>query len=359
LLAVLLSSAALSAAAQPSQLPLELIRLPPGFRIELLATVPNARSLALGDRGTLFVGTRSGSAVHARAGGKVSKVADGLSVPNGVAFRDGALYIAEVGKIYRIDDVEKDLSSVQKPKIIFDKLPTDAQHGWKFIRFGPDGRLYIPIGAPCNICDREGYGLIGFLDLKTKAFEVHSKGVRNTVGFDWHPVTRELWFTDNGSDWLGDELPADELNRAPRAGMHFGFPHCHQGDLPDPEFGRTRKCAEFTPPVQKLGPHVAALGMRFYTGAMFPAEYRNQIFIAEHGSWNRSKKIGYRISLVRIEDNKAVSYQPFAQGWLQGEAAWGRPVDLEILPDGSLAVSDDAAGAIYRISYAAPAPVPR
>lgn len=357
-------SAAFSAAAQPSQLPLELIRLPPGFRIELLAKVPNARSLALGAKGTLFVGTRSGSAVHAVSPDrKVTRVAEGLSVPNGVAFRDGALYIAEVGKIYRIDDAEKDLASVQKPKMIFDKLPTDARHGWKFIRFGPDGRLYIPIGAPCNTCEREGYGLIGALDLKTSAFEVHSKGVRNTVGFDWHPVTRELWFTDNGSDWLGDELPADELNRAPRAGLHFGFPHCHQGDLPDPEFGRTRKCAEFTPPVQKLGPHVAALGMRFYTGAMFPAEYRNQVFIAEHGSWNRSKKIGYRISLVRIEDNKAVSYEPFAQGWLQGESGkenpWGRPVDLEVLPDGSLAVSDDSAGAIYRISYSAPAPAKR
>jgi glucose/arabinose dehydrogenase len=356
LLAVLLSSAALSAAAQPSQLPLERIRLPPGFRIELLATVPNARSLAVGAKGTLFVGSRSGSAVHAvTPDGKVSKVADGLSVPNGVAFRDGALYIAEVGKIYRIDDVEKDLSSVQKPKIVFDKLPTDVHHGWKFIRFGPDGRLYIPIGAPCNICDREGYGLIGFLDLKTKAFEVHSKGVRNTVGFDWHPVTRELWFTDNGRDWLGDELPADELNRAPRAGMHFGFPYCHQGNLPDPEFGRTRKCAEFTPPAQNLGAHVAALGMRFYTGTMFPAEYRNQIFIAEHGSWNRSRKTGYRISVVKTDGDKVISYQPFAQGWLQGgagkENAWGRPVDLEVLPDGSLAVSDDSAGAIYRISY--------
>ena len=359
--ASLFLGAAFSAAAQPSQLPLERIRLPPGFRIELLATVPGARSLALGDKGTLFVGTRSGSAVHAVAGGKVSKVADGLSVPNGVAFRDGALYIAEVSRILKIENVES--SPGAKPEVVYDKLPRDAHHGWKFIRFGPDGRLYIPIGAPCNVCDREGYGLIGFLDLKTKAFEVHSKGVRNSVGFDWHPVTRELWFTDNGRDWLGDELPADELNHAPRAGMHFGFPYCHQGDLPDPEFGRTRKCAEFTPPVQKLGPHVAALGMRFYTGAMFPAEYRNQVFIAEHGSWNRSKKIGYRISLVKIEHNKAVSYQPFAQGWLQGDAGnenpWGRPVDLEILPDGSLAVSDDAAGAIYRISYSAPPPVPR
>lgn len=351
--------AALSAAAQPRQLPLEQIRLPPGFRIELLAAVPNARSLAVGAKGTLFVGSRSGSAVHAvTPGGKVVKVAEGLRVPNGVAFRDGALYIAEVGKIYRIDDVERDLSSVQKPKLIFDKLPRDAHHGWKFIRFGPDGRLYIPIGAPCNTCDREGYAQIGVLDFSSGKFETFAKGIRNTVGFDWHPVTRELWFTDNGSDWLGDDLPADELNRAPRAGMHFGFPYCHQGDLPDPEFGRARKCAEFTAPAQKLGPHVAALGMRFYTGGMFPAEYRNQIFIAEHGSWNRSRKTGYRISVVTTDGGKVISYQPFAQGWLQGESGkenpWGRPVDVEVLPDGSLAVSDDSAGAIYRISYRAP-----
>jgi len=350
LLAALLSSAALSAAAQ---LPLERVQLPPGFRIELYATVPNARSLALGAKGTLFVGSRSGGAVHAVApGGKVTKIADGLSMPNGVAFRDGALYIAEVGKIHRIEDVEKDLSSVQKPKVIFDKLPTDVHHGWKFIRFGPDGRLYIPIGAPCNVCDREGYAQIGRLDFSSGKFETFAKGVRNSVGFDWHPQSRELWFTDNGRDWLGDDLPADELNRAPRAGMHFGFPHCHQGDLPDPEFGRARACADFEPPVQKLGPHVAALGMRFYTGTMFPPEYRNQIFIAEHGSWNRSKKIGYRVSLVRLDPTgKVKSYEPFAQGWLQGESAWGRPVDLEVLPDGSLLVSDDSAGAVYRISY--------
>ena len=354
-LAALLLCAAVPAPGQSpqEQLRLESIRLPPGFRIELYASVPNARSLALGEKGSLFVGSRSGGTVHAVApGGKVHKIADGLSMPNGVAFRNSALYIAEVGKIYRIDDVERDLSSVQKPRVIFDKLPRDVHHGWKFIRFGPDGRLYIPIGAPCNVCDREGYALIGFLDLKTNAFEIHSKGVRNTVGFDWHPQTRELWFTDNGRDWLGDELPADELNRAPRAGLHFGFPHCHQGDLPDPEFGRQRKCAEFAPPAQKLGPHVAALGMRFYTGSQFPAEYRNQIFIAEHGSWNRSKKSGYRVSLVRLDAaGKVLAYEPFAQGWLQGESAWGRPVDIEVLPDGSLAVSDDAAGAVYRISY--------
>lgn len=351
--ASLFLGAAWSATAQPPQPPLDLIRLPPGFRIELYASVPNARSLALGDKGTLFVGSRAGSAVHAVASdGQVSKLADGLRVPNGVAFRDGALYIAEVSRILKIDHAESGSSA--KPEVVYDKLPRETHHGWKFIRFGPDGRLYVPIGAPCNSCDRDGYALLGALDLRSRNFHIFSHGIRNTVGFDWHPITRELWFTDNGRDWLGDELPADELNRAPRAGMHFGFPYCHQGDLPDPEFGGARKCGEFIPPVQKLGAHVAALGMRFYTGSMFPAEYRNQIFIAEHGSWNRSKKTGYRITLVRLDAaGKALSYEPFAQGWLQGESAWGRPVDLEILPDGSLAVSDDGAGVIYRIRYSA------
>ena len=350
----LLVAAALSAAAVSSfgQVQLEKIQLPPGFRIELYATVPNARSLAVGAKGTLFVGSRSGGAVHAVApDGKVTKIADGLSMPNGVAFRDGALYIAEVSRISKVGNAE---TAPSKPEVVYDKLPGDVHHGWKFIRFGPDGKLYVPIGAPCNVCDREGYAQIGRLDISSGKFETFAKGIRNSVGFDWHPQTRELWFTDNGRDWLGDEVPADELNHAPRAGMHFGFPHCHQGDLPDPEFGRARKCAEFEPPAQKLGAHVAALGMRFYTGTMFPAEYRNQIFIAEHGSWNRSKKSGYRISVVKTENNKVVSYQPFAQGWLQGESAWGRPVDLEILPDGSLLVSDDSAGAIYRISFSAP-----
>ena len=344
-----------AAPALSQNLPLEQIKLPPGFRIEVLAQVPNARSLALGAKGTLFVGSRSGGDVHAVLPDKrVVKIAEGMSMPNGVAFKDGTLYIAEVGRIFSLENIEENLKG-SKPKLFFDKLPRDVHHGWKFIRFAPDGKLYIPIGAPCNVCDREGYAQIGFLDLQKKEFQTFAKGVRNTVGFDWHPTTRELWFTDNGRDWLGDDMPADELNRAPRAGMHFGFPHCHQGDLQDPEFGRSRKCSEFEPPARKLGPHVAALGMRFYTGTQFPAAYRNQIFIAEHGSWNRSRKIGYQISLLKIENNKVTSYEPFATGWLRGESAWGRPVDVEVLPDGSLAVSDDSAGVIYRISYSAAA----
>lgn len=342
-------------------LPLGRIRLPPGFSIEPFAEVPNARAMALGTR-TLFVGSRSGGKVHAvrlsgegasTAAGRVSVVAQGLDMPTGVAFRDGALYVADVSRILRFDAIEARLDAPPAPAVVTDRLPRETHHGWKFIAFGPDGQLYVPVGGPCNVCERdpERFALLLRMQPDGSKQEIFARGIRNTVGFDWHPETRELWFTDNGRDWLGDDLPADELNHAPRPGMHFGFPYCHQGDLPDPEFGRGRKCGEFSPPAQKLGAHVAPLGMRFYRGAQFPAEYRNQIFIAEHGSWNRSKKSGYRISLVRLEGRRAVSYATFAEGWLQGESAWGRPVDLLELPDGSLLVSDDHAGMIYRIKY--------
>ena len=232
-------------------------------------------------------------------------------------------------------------------------FPSDRQHGWKFIAFGPDERLYIPVGAPCNICepDADRYALIKRMKADGSGVEVFARGIRNTVGFDWHPQTKELWFTDNGRDRQGDDVPPDELNHAPKPGLHFGYPYCHGGDIPDPEFGKKRSCSEFTAPAQKLGPHVAALGMRFYTGSMFPSEYKNQIFIAEHGSWNRSTPIGYRVTLVQLQGNRAVSYKTFAEGWLQGSRAWGRPVDVVVMPDGALLVSDDEAGAIYRISY--------
>jgi len=342
------------------KLPLERIKLPPGFSIELFAEVPNARGMALG-KNTLFVGSRSGGRVYAirlrgegsgAAAGRPVIVARNLEMPTGVAFRDGSLYVADVSRILRYDGIEERLDSPPAPVIVTDRLPTETHHGWKFIAFGPDGLLYVPVGAPCNVCEPdERHGLIARIKRDGSAYEVFSRGVRNSVGFDWHPQTRELWFTDNGRDMLGDDLPADELNHAPRGGMHFGFPYCHQGDTPDPEFGRQRKCSEFTPPAQKLGPHVASLGMRFYRGTQFPAEYHNQIFIAEHGSWNRSKKIGYRITIVKVEGGRAVSYKPFAEGWLQGESAWGRPVDLQELADGSLLVSDDTAGAVYRIRF--------
>ena len=337
------------------------ITLPPGFVINIYATnVKNARSLVLGDRGTLFVGTRSAGKVYAvvdrnhdARADDVITIAEGLNMPNGVAFRQGSLFVAEVNRVLRYDRIESRLKNPPEPVIVTDSFPKDPQHGWKFIRFGPDGKLYVPVGAPCNVCERsnEIYSSITRINADGSPPEIFAHGVRNTVGFDWHPKTGALWFTDNGRDWLGDDQPPDELNRAPRKGMHFGFPYCHGGTIADPEFGSKRKCEAFVPPSIALGPHVAALGMRFYTGTMFPDLYRNQIFIAEHGSWNRSSPIGYRISLVRLHGSQARSYEVFAEGWLKNGRAWGRPVDVLVMPDGALLVSDDRAGVIYRISY--------
>ena len=324
-------------------LPLDAIRLPPGFSIALFARVPNARAMALGSDNTVYVGSRGAGKVHAvrfDAGYRAIQpllLADRLQMPVGVAYRDGALYVSAVDRVLRFDEIEKQLARLpgERPRatVMRDTFPDETHHGWKFIAFGPDGKLYVPVGAPCNICepDADRYANIMRMNADGSALEVFARGVRNSVGFDWHPQTKELWFTDNGRDWLGDDMPPDELNHAPRAGMHFGYPYCHGGTLADREFGRKRSCSEFTPPAQNLGPHVAALGMRFYTGTLFPPEYRNQIFIAEHGSWNRSRKIGYRVSLVRLEGNRAVSYEPFAEGWLQGESAWGRPADVLVL----------------------------
>ena len=340
---------------------LERVKLPPGFHIEAFATgVAEARSMALGEQGTLFVGTISTGKVYAvRNDGThardVLTIASGLNMPNGVAVREGALYVAEMNRLLRFDAIESNLGAPPKPQVVFDGFPGEHVHGWKFIRFGPDGRLYVPVGVPCNICDRgDPFGSITRMNPDMKGFEVFARGIRNSVGFDWDPRTKELWFTDNGRDMLGDDIPSDELDHAPRPGMNFGFPYCHEGDLPDPRFGKRRACSEFTPPAYKLGAHVASLGMRFYTGTMFPPEYRNRLFIAEHGSWNRSKKSGYRIMQARIEDGKVVDYSVFAEGFLDKERdkAWGRPVDLQVMPDGALLVSDDMAGAIYRISYA-------
>ena len=344
--------------AQPRPLPLDTIKLPPGFAIELVARVENARQMALGSKGTLFVGSMRAGKVYAvrlvpGAPAEVLTLASGLQLPVGVAFHGGALYVSAVDRIVRMDDIENRLGHPPSPVVVSDRFPRDTHHGWKFIAFGPDGKLYVPVGAPCNVCepDTDRYANIMRMNADGSGLETFARGIRNTVGFDWDPRSRELWFTDNGRDWLGDDSPPDELNHAPKAGMHFGFPYCHGGTIADPEFGRRRPCADFTPPVQNLGPHVASLGMRFYTGAQFPARYANQIFIAEHGSWNRTSKIGYRVTLVRVENGRAVAYEPFATGWLQGQDAWGRPADVLVMPDGSLLVSDDLAGAIYRISY--------
>lgn len=338
------------------------ITLPPGFEIAVYADdVPDARSLALGSNGTVFVGSRRAGKVYAvvdrdrdNTADEVHTLAAGLFLPNGVAFRSGALFVAEVNRILRFDDIESRLENPPAPAVVYDKLPDDTWHGWKYIAFGPDGRLYVPVGAPCNVCTRrdERYATILRMQPDGTAVEVFARGVRNTVGFDWHPETAQMWFTENGRDWLGDDAPPCELNHAPAAGLHFGFPYCHATDIPDPDYGRQRSCDEFLPPARELGPHVAPLGMRFYTGGMFPDSHRHQIFIAEHGSWNRSVPIGYRIMLVRLEDQRAAGYEVFAEGWLQNGRVWGRPVDLLIMPDGALLVSDDHAGVVYRIAYA-------
>jgi glucose/arabinose dehydrogenase len=348
------------AAASTVGLPYE-ISLPPGFEISLYADgIPNARSMALSPAGTLFVGSRTQGNLYAVLDQNQDNQADevillerGMNMPNGVTFREGSLYVAEVNRVLRYDNIEANLENPPQPVVVNQDFPSAQHHGWKFIRFGPDGLLYVPVGAPCNVCEPPGdyFGTIMRMQPDGTGLEVYAEGVRNSVGFDWHPDTGELWFSDNGRDELGDDSPPDELNHAPQPGLHFGFPYCHGGTISDPQFGSKRSCAEFAPPAMPLGPHVAALGIRFYTGQMFPEEYHHQIFIAEHGSWNRSTPIGYRVMLVRLENNRAVSYEVFAEGWLRNDQPWGRPVDLLVMPDGSLLVSDDFAGAIYRISY--------
>ena len=337
---------------------LEDIVLPPGFSIEVYAEVPNARSMALGDKGTVFVSNKSGRSIYAVVvdgdSTRTIKIVGDLNTPNGIAFHDSYLYVAENNRVTRYADIEHNLEDVPKGEVLDIDLPSKKRHGWRYISFGPDGKLYISIGAPCNICDEDGFGEIVRMNADGSGRETFASGIRNSVGFTWHPQTDELWFTDNGRDMLGDDLPPDELNRAPSAGLHFGYPYCHAGDIPDPRYGEGRDCNNFAAPAQKLGPHVASLGVRFYTGQMFPDKYLGQIFIAEHGSWNRSKKIGYRVALVRLEGGVPVAYEPFAEGWLQNESFSGRPVDLLVLGDGSMLVSDDHANKIYRISYTAP-----
>lgn len=348
-----------------SNLPLESIQLPEGFSISVYEdNLTNARSICMSPNGTLFVGTREAGKVYAlkdtdgdyKADERYLLYEDG-EMPNGVAFKDGDLYIAEVSRILKFSDIESKLDNPGNPEVVFDQFPTIRHHGWKYIAFGPDGKLYVPVGAPCNICESENpiFNSITRINTDGSDLEIVQEGVRNTVGFTWHPETDDLWFTDNGRDWMGDDMPACELNKADSDFQHFGYPYCHQGDTPDTDFGDKRSCDEFVKPVQNLGAHVAPLGMEFYTGEMFPENYINNVaFIAEHGSWNRSKKSGYKVTIVKLDENhNALSYEDFATGWLDesSDEAWGRPVDLEFLPDGSMLLSDDFADAIYRISY--------
>lgn len=345
------------------------LRVPKGFQIEFLTdAVPNARGLALGrfvdGKGVVYAGSMREGKVYAVEidGGRalrVHTIASGLTLPTGVAYRNGALYVSAVSRILRFDGIDERLADPPAPKIATDKLPVDTHHGAKFIAFGPDGLLYFAVGAPCNVCvPTSAHGNIQRLKPEGGVSEIVARGVRNSVGFDWNPLDAKLWFTDNGRDMLGDDLPADELNRIDTAGQHFGFPYCHQGDTPDPEFGGQRACREFVAPAAKFGAHVAALGMRFYTGRQFPPEYRNNAFVAQHGSWNRSRKSGYQVLRVVLDEQGRVQRQePFIEGWLQldmvgRETVLGRPADVLVLPDGSLLVSDDFGGAIYRVRYA-------
>jgi glucose/arabinose dehydrogenase len=339
------------------------ITLPEGFEIAYFAReITGARSMKLSEDGTLFVGSRPAGVVYAipNAANSVQAesivtIASGLRSPNGVDIIDGDLYVAEIGRILRYDDIDANLTSPPEPIVVTDILPEEAHHGWRYMAYGPDGMLYVAIGVPCNVCELEdNFGTIARMNTDGSGFEIYATGVRNSVGFDWHPETEELWFTNNGRDWMGDDLPPDTLHYAPEPGLHFGFPYCHAGNIPDPDFGSRRDCDEFEPPAASLTPHGAALGMRFYTGDMFPAEYTEQIFIAERGSWNRTVPIGYRVMLARLDGTDSVtSYEPFAEGWLNDATgqAWGRPVDVQVMPDGALLVSDDSNNAIYRISY--------
>ena len=337
---------------------IEKLTVAKGFKLEVYASgIADARSLRVGDKGTVFVGSRLLDKVSAIVdnGGKreVKVIASGLYRPNGLAFKDGTLYIAELSKISKIEKIEDNLDNPPKPAVIYDNLPKDEANGCKFIGIGPDNKLYIPVGQPCNNClPPETHGHIRRINLDGTGAEVVARGVRHSVGFDWHPVTKELYFTDNGRDWVSEDVPQDELNRITKVGQHFGAPYCYQGDFPDPEFGWGHSCSEFVPPVAKMGPHSASLGMRFYTGSMFPAKYRNAIFVARHGSWNRTKKFGGDIVAVHLnKDGTVKNIEEIVSGFIGPDNNYiGRPVDVQMLKDGSLLISDDFNGAVYRLS---------
>src|SRR6267142_1228597 len=328
------------------ELQVDKIKVPPGFKVSVWASgINNARDMTWGDKGTLFVSSRVAGQVYA-------VVAKGLNLHNGVAFKDGTLYIAEISRITKMPGIESKLDNPPAMEVVYDILPRDLPHGWKYLAFGPDGKLYFNIGAPCNICiPPDTHANISRINADGSGFEYFAHGVRNSVGFDWHPVTKELYFSMHARDWLGEDVPSDRFDHAPKKGMHFGFPFCHQGDIPDPEFGKGRACGEFVRPLLKTGPHVAGNGVEFYRGSMFPEEYKNRAFLAQRGSWNRTQKIGFRVMMVTLRSGDVPKYEPFAEGWLQGDQVWGRPVYTRQMKDGSLLIADDYAGAIYRVSY--------
>ncbi|HEX7788264.1 MAG TPA: PQQ-dependent sugar dehydrogenase [Methylomirabilota bacterium] len=358
-----MASSALAPIAQPpapkapGDIPVDKIKVPAGFKVSLWAHgISNARVMTWGDKGTLFVSSRVAGNLYAvtdRGGQREVKViAKGLNMPNGIAFKDGTLYVAEVSRITRMVGIEDKLDSPPTMEVVYDTLPKDLPHGWKYLAFGPDGKLYFNIGAPCNIClPPDTHANISRVNADGSGFEYVAHGVRNSVGFDWHPVTKMLYFATHARDWLGEDVPSDRLDVSTKKGQHFGFPFCHQGDILDPEFGRGRSCGEFVKPLLKTGPHVAGNGVQFYTGSMFPADYKNRLFLAQRGSWNRTQKSGFRVMTATLTQGGAPKYEVFAEGWLQGNEIWGRPVYTQQMKDGSLLISDDYAGAIYRVAY--------
>jgi len=342
----------------PGEIPVDKIKVPAGFKVSLWAhSINNARMMTWGSKGTLFVSSRTAGNVYAvldRGNTREVKVlAKGLNLPNGVAFRDGTLYIAEVSRITKMVGIEDKLDNPPAMEVVYDTLPKDLPHGWKYLAFGPDGKLYFNIGAPCNICmPPDTHANLSRVNPDGTGFEYVAHGVRNSVGFDWHPVTKTLYFATHGRDWLGDDSPSDRFDMVSQKGQHFGFPFCHQGDILDPEFGKGKNCNDYVKPLLKTGPHVAGNGVMFYTGSMFPPEYQNRVFLSQRGSWNRTQKIGFRVMMVTLDAKGGVAkYEPFAEGWLQGDQIWGRPVYTQQMKDGSLLIADDYAGAIYRVAY--------
>ncbi|UFN48050.1 PQQ-dependent sugar dehydrogenase [Roseomonas sp. OT10] len=338
------------------QIPLARLRVPDGFRVELWASgMPGARMMARGEDGTIYVGTRTIGRVYAvqEEGGQRRHriLAQRLDQPNGVAVRDGALYVIAINRVLRFDNVASGTTAEPVDLTAAFALPTEAHHGWKFAAFGPDGKLYMNVGAPCNTCDidENRHALILRYNPDGSGREVVARGIRNSVGFDWQPGSNVLYATNNGRDWAGEDAPQDTLHRLEPVGQHHGFPFCSGNGWQDPEHAQ-RRCSEFPPPVAELGPHAAALGMRFYTGTAFPEAWRGRAFVARHGSWNREQKAGYDVVTVRIgPDGKGV-VEPFLTGLLEGNQFHGRPTDVLMLPDGSMLVSDEQNGAIYRVS---------
>ena len=350
---------ALPASLEDVEKNLKAIKLPKGFKISVYASgVNSARQMAWGDKGTLFVGSFSVGTVYAitdKDGKKeVKPILTGLKMPTGVAFRDGALYVVDIDKILKYENAEASLDKMPEAKVVYSDMPSYTSHGWKYLTFDKSGALFVPFGPPCNEClAPTSLAQIRRINPENGLAELAAIGVRNSVGGDIDPRTGDYWFGENARDWISDDKPSDKLNHIAKWGSHFGYPYCHQGDMPDPKLAMGHKCSEFTPPVLKLGAHVAPLGMKFYTGKQFPPEYKNNIFIAFHGSWNRHKYQGGNITRVVTDpQGKKARQEVFASGWIDGKQSYtGRPADVLQAADGSLLVADDWAGAIYRISY--------